>query len=158
MLHFMDESFWIAICFFLFLFLTYRPIKKAIVKSLDARIDEIKKTMEQTQKLRDDARIILEQIEMEMGHFDERQQRILESASSSTERLLATKTKEINVQINRLRDSADKYITSMKVKASQELRDEFTDHVMKLVRDYMTESKNNKTSTEEIVNNLLGKK
>lgn len=157
MMHFMDESFWIAVCFVLFIVLTYRPIKKAIVNSLDSRINEIKQTMEQTQKLRDDARIILEQIELEMKSFESREKSILESAESSTARMVENKTKEIDMQINRMRDSATKSITTLKSKASRELQEEFTQHVMTLVRTYLAESNNNSTGTEEIVNNLLGK-
>ena len=157
-MHFMDESFWIAICFVLFVFLTYRPIKRAILNSLDARIEEIRHNMEQAQKLRDDARIILEQIELEMQHFEEREKRIIESAESSTNRLVESKTKEVDMQIHRMRDSAEKSITNLKTKAQQELKEEFTQHVMSLVRTYLAESDNNSTSTENIINNLLGKK
>lgn len=157
-MHFMDESFWIAVCFVIFIVLTYRPIKKAIINSLDSRIDEIKKNMEQTQKLRDDARIILEQIELEMKSFESREQAILESAESSTSRMVESKTKEIDMQISRMRDSAEKSIGTIKAKASRELKDEFTDHVMTLVRTYLAKSDNNSTGTEEIINNLIGQK
>lgn len=158
MMHFMDESFWIAICFVLFIFLVYRPMRKAITTSLDSRIEEIKSTMEQTQKLRDDARIILEQIELEMKSFESRERSILESAESSTAKMVEHKTKEIDMQINRMRDSAAKSILTMQTKASKDLKEEFTQHVMTLVRTYLAKSDNNSTGTEEIINNLLGDK
>ena len=41
MIHFFDESFVIAVCFIIFIYLAYRPVKKAIIASLDARINEI---------------------------------------------------------------------------------------------------------------------
>lgn len=157
-MHFMDESFWIAICFFLFIFLAYRPVKKAIINSLDSRIDEIKKTMEQTQRLRDDAKIIFEQLELEMSNLEGLEKSILESAEASTHKMIDSKSKEIDMQIDRMRDSAEKSITTMKTKASNELKDEFTSHVMSLVHTYLEQSDNNSTGTEEIINNLLGKK
>ena len=52
MVHFFDESLVIAICFIIFIYLAYRPIKKAIVASLDARIDEIKTKLTETEALK----------------------------------------------------------------------------------------------------------
>lgn len=157
MMHFMDESFWVAVSFFIFIILAYKPIKQAITNSLDQRITEIKDTMEHTQRLRDDARMILEQIEIEMQNFESHKQVILDSAKSSTHRMVEGRTREIEMQISRMRDTAEKSIATMKTKASQELKEEFTQHVMMLVRDYLVKSDNNSTGTEEIVNNLLGK-
>ena len=157
MIDFIDENFWVAISFCIFVLLAFRPIKRAIVNSLDARINEIKKTLYETQKLRDDAKIILEQIGLEMQHFEDRKSRIMESAENSTSRLVETKSKEIEVYINRARDSAGKSITHLKNKASFELKEEFTHHVVSLVRTYMTESDNNSVTEEEIINHLLSK-
>lgn len=157
MLHYFDESFIVAICFLIFVFWAYRPIKKAIVNSLDARIEEIKVTMHNAQKLRDDAKIILEQIKMEIEHLESRKQEIINSAEISTNYLIQTKSKEIDMQVHRMRDSAIKSIDSLKNNASKELQEEFTEHVMDLVQSYLKESDNNKTSNQEIVKLLLQK-
>lgn len=156
MLHF-DESFIVAICFLIFVFLAYRPIKKAIVNSLDARIGEIKETMNNAQKLRDDAKIILEQLKMEMEHLESRKQEIIDSAEASTSHLIETKSKEIDLQVHRMRDSAIKSIDSLKNNASKELQEEFTEHVMDLVQHYLKESNNNQVSNEEIMKLFLQK-
>ena len=156
--HFFDESFWVAFCFVLFIVLVYKPIKKAIINSLDARIEEIKRNLEQAQKLKDDARIILEHIELEMQHFEDRKRRIIESAENSTNSLIKTKTKEIDLSINRTRDSATKSIQNMKTKATHDLKEEFTDHVMRLTRDYLEESKNNSVKDEDLLKYLLFQK
>lgn len=158
MMHFMDESFWIAVCFVIFVFLAYRPVKKAIINSLDIKIEEIKKTLTEAQKLRDDAKIILDEIQLEMENFEDRKDRIIDSAESSTSKLVETRSKEIHLQINRMRDSATKSIENLKNKASQDLKEEFTDHVMKLVKAYLEESKNNSTTDAQIADHLLGKK
>ncbi len=150
MLH-LDESFIVAICFLVFVFLAYRPIKRAVVNSLDARINEIKETMHTAQKLRDDAKIILEQLRMEVAHLDNRKQQIIDSSKASTDQLIRTKSKEIDLHIHRMRDSAIKSIDSFKNNASKELREEFTEHVMDLVQNYLKESDNNTTSDGEIM-------
>jgi F-type H+-transporting ATPase subunit b len=152
-----DESFVVAICFFIFLFLSFRPIKRAIVNSLDARIKEIKEVMHNTQKVRDDAKVLLEQCKMELDHFEERKNEMINSAETSTENLVKARSKEIDLQIRRMSDSAIKSIDSMKNNATKDLQKEFTDHVMNLVRTYLKESGNNQTSNEEVLKLFLKK-
>ena len=84
MVHFFDESLVIAICFIIFIYLAYRPIKKAIVASLDARIDEIKTKLAETEALKQEAKLLLDEIKQEMEAFEARKKSILESADIST--------------------------------------------------------------------------
>ena len=72
MIDFLDESFVVAVCFIIFIYLAYRPVRKAIVASLDARIEEIKAKLAETEKVKKDAKLLLEEIEQEMGSFEER--------------------------------------------------------------------------------------
>lgn len=157
MIHFFDESFVIAICFVVFIYLAYRPVKKAIVASLDARIDEIKTKLAETEELKRDAKVLLDEIKQEMQVFEERKKSILESADTSTQRLVETRTKEMELMLARKKDSAIKSIDNQKDKASDQMRAEFTDAVLKTVRTYLTETKNNLVSDEEIITNLLKK-
>ena len=62
-MHFFDESFVVAVCFVIFVYLAYRPIKKAIIASLDARIEEIKQKLAQAEKLKADAKSLLDKVE-----------------------------------------------------------------------------------------------
>ena len=157
MIHFFDESFVIAICFVVFIYLAYRPVKKAIVASLDARIDEIKTKLAETEELKRDAKLLLDEIKQEMQVFEERKKSILESADTSTQRLVETRTKEMELMLARKKDSAIKSIDNQKDKASDQMRAEFTDAVLKTVRTYLIETKNNSVSDEEIITNLLKK-
>lgn len=157
MIHFFDESFVIAICFVFFIYLAYRPVKKAIVASLDARIDEIKTKLAETEELKKDAKLLLDEIKQEMEVFEERKKSILESADTSTQRLVETRTKEMELMLARKKDSAIKSIDNQKEKASDQMRAEFTDAVLKTVRTYLIETKNNSVSDEEIISHLLKK-
>jgi len=157
MTHFLDENFVVAVCFIIFIYLAYRPVKKAIVSSLDARIHEIKQKLAETEKLKQDAKLILNEIEQEMAKFEERKKSILESAKNSTQRLIDTKAKEMDLLLKRKKDSAVKSIENERVKASNIMRTEFTDTVLNMVRSYLVETKNNSTSDEEILNNFIKK-
>ena len=157
MTHFLDESFVVAVCFIIFIYLAYRPVKKAIVTSLDARINEIKQKLAETEKLKQDAKLMLSEIEQEMAEFEERKKEILESAKNSTQRLVETKAKEMDLLLARKKDSAIKSIENERVKASNTMRAEFTDTVLNTVRSYLVETKNNSTSDEEILNHFIKK-
>jgi F-type H+-transporting ATPase subunit b len=157
MIHFFDESFVIALCFIFFVYLAYRPVKKAIVASLDVRIDEIKTKLAETEELKKDAKLLLDEIKQEIQVFEERKKSILKNADTITQRLVETKTKEMELMLARKKDSAIKSIYNQKERASDQMRAEFTDAVLKTVRTYLIETKNNSVSDEEIILHLLKK-
>ncbi len=157
MMHFFDESFVVAVCFVIFVYLAYRPVKKAIIASLDARIEEIKQKLTQAEKLKADAKSLLDKVEKELGDFEVRKKDILESAQNSTERLVETRNKELSLLLARKKDSAIKAIDNEREKASDKLRSEFTETVLKLVKTYLTQTKNNDVSDQEIIERFLKK-
>lgn len=156
--HFFDESLVIAICFVIFIYFAYRPVKKAIVASLDARINEIKTKLAETEALKKEAKLLLDEIKHEMEAFEIRKKSILESADISTQRLIETRRKEMELMLARKKDSALKSIENQKEKASGQLRAEFIESVTKIVRAYLIETKNNSVSDEEIIARLMNTK
>ncbi len=156
-MHFFDESFVVAICFIIFIYFAYKPVKKAIMASLDVRIDEIKTKLAETEKLKQDAKQLLDEIKQEMEIFEERKESILESADNSTKRLVEIRTKEMELMLARKKDSAIKSIDNQKDKVSDEMRAEFTDAVLNTVRTYLVETKNNSISDEEILSHFIKK-
>ena len=157
-MHFIDENFWVGISFLIFLYFAYRPVKKAIINSLDSRIRDIKETLSQAEKLKNEAKLLLEQTEQEVRYFEEYNQQALSSAVQSTERLVEAKTKEMENAITRKSDLVKNLIENEKTKAFNKLKDEFTNNVISLVTSYLKESKNNNISNEEIINKLFDKK
>lgn len=156
MVHFFDESLVIAICFVIFIYFAYRPVKKAIVASLDARINEIKTKLAETEALKKEAKLLLDEIKHEMEAFEIRKKSILESADIiSTQRLIETRKKEMELMLTRKKDSAIKSIENQKEKASDQMRAEFIETVTKVVRAYLIETKNNSVSDEEIIARLM---
>ena len=157
MINFFDESFVVALCFVFFIYFAYRPVKKAIVASLDARIDEIKTKLAETEELKKDAKLLLDEIKQEMQVFEERKSSILENADTVTQRLVEIRTKEMELMLARKKDLAIKSIDNQKERASDQMRIEFTDTVLKTVRTYLIETKNNSISDEKIISLLLKK-
>lgn len=157
MIHFFDESFVIAVCFIIFIYLAYRPVKKAIIASLDARINEIKEKLAKAERLKEEAKSLLDEVEKELDEFEARKKDIITSAQNSIERLVETKNKEISLLLARKKDSAIKAIDNEREKASDSLKLEFTETVLNLVKNYLIQTKNNAVSDQEIIERFIKK-
>ena len=157
-MHFFDENFWIAVSFVIFLYFAYKTIKKAIINSLDAKINEIKEKLAQTEKIKAETKLLLEATQKEMENFEEYKHQIINKAKISTEKLIEKRTKEMEIALTRKSEDDIKIIENEKSKISQQLRDEFTDTVINLVRSYLAKSKNNSVSDEEIINRFIKQK
>jgi F-type H+-transporting ATPase subunit b len=157
-MHFFDENFWVAISFILFLYFAYKPVKKAIINSLDAKIDDIKQKFAESEKIKTEAKLLLEEIQKEMTNFEEYKKQIISKAKDSTEKLIEKRTKEMEIALDRKSKSANQIIENEKSKISEELKNEFTESVINSVRNYLIESKNNSISDEEIIDKFINHK
>jgi F-type H+-transporting ATPase subunit b len=157
MIHFFDESFVIAVCFIIFIYLAYRPVKKAIIASLDARINEIKEKLAKAERLKEEAKNLLDEVEKELDEFEARKKDIITSAQNSIERFVETKNKEISLLLACKKDSAIKSIDNEREKASNSLKLEFTETVLNLVKNYLVQTKNNAVSDQEIIERFIKK-
>lgn len=157
-MHFFDENFWVAVSFIVFLYFAYRPVKKAIINSLDSKINDIKDKLAQTEKVRAEAKLLLEEIQKEIEKFEDYKEEIINKAKISTENLVKKRTKEMELALSRKSDSASQLIENEKSRISEELRNEFTDTVINIVKNYLVESKNNSISDEEIIDKFISKK
>ncbi|MBN8512147.1 MAG: hypothetical protein J0L79_03840 [Rickettsiales bacterium] len=157
MMHIFDESFVIAICFIIFIYLAFRPVKKAIIASLDARIKEIKQTLSESEKVRSEAKQLLNSVEGELNNFEKKKTDLLANAQNSIERYVEIRNKEINDILERKKESALKSIEHETYKASSRMQSEFTNEVLDLVKKYLAKTKNNGIDDKEILEHLYKK-
>ncbi|WP_419234864.1 F0F1 ATP synthase subunit B [Rickettsia endosymbiont of Nabis limbatus] len=156
-MHFLDESFWLAISFIIFVCLIYRPAKKAILKSLDTKILEVQERVLKAKKLKDDAKLLFEQTEEQIKNLEALQLQMTKENNEITEKIVQEKTKEIEEFLEHKKIETIKLIESQKLLASKELQDEFSDEVVKLVLEYFHSTKNNNLSETDIAKNLMDK-
>ena len=157
-MHFLDENFLVAVSFIVFLYFAYKPVKKAIINSLDVKIDDIKQKFAESEKIKTEAKLLLEEIHKEMMNFEEYKKQIINKAKDSTEKLIKKRTKEMEIALDRKSKSANQIIENEKSKISEELKNEFIDSVINSVRNYLIESKNNSISDEEIIDKFINHK
>ena len=94
-MHFFDENFWVAISFILFVYFAYKPVKKAIINSLDVKIDDIKQKFAESEKIKTEAKLLLEEIQKEMMNFEEYKKQIINKAKDIIRKSLDLMIKEV---------------------------------------------------------------
>jgi len=156
-MHFIDEKFWIAVSFVIFLYFAYRPLRKALVSTLDAKILEIKKQLEEAVKLRSEAAALLQEVTLEVDKFSDKKNELVESSKKSSDHLMHIREKELESILMRKKKLAIQSIENHKIKASEEMVSGFTDSVFGLVRQYLSESQNNSTSDKELISRFVKK-
>lgn len=150
----MNAEFWVAICFFLFVFAAYRPVKKAIVNALEQKIAMIKEDLLQAQALRDEAKNTLNEFKDEIKKFEKRKSELEKSAAEATENMLNLKKQELAKQLNNMQESSKQSIEAIKLKACRDLEAHFIDKAIYISQEYLEKSKEDAFSNLEIIKHL----
>ena len=153
----LDENFIIALCFLIFIYFSYKPIRNAIISSLDAKINDIKNKLSETEKLRNEAKSLLLEVEKEMDSFELQKNDILNSAQVSTKKLVELRKKESEILLTRHKNLAIESINTQKKLACNKMKSEYMEEVLDLVTSYLKETNNNSASDKEILQNSIQK-
>ena len=157
MIHWLDESFVMAICFVIFVYIAYRPIKKVILNTLDTKIDQIKQQLHDTEQLKTDAKLLLTQIQQEISSFEDQKQIAINNAQDSSSDFIKTKQIEIDKLITHKKEQALINIENEAKQYSSAMSHEFTETVVLLVKQYLAETSNNSVSDKQIMLHLHSK-
>ena len=95
---FSDPQFWVAIAFVIFLLAVFKPIKKILSASLDSKILEIKKNIEEAENLKNETQLTLSDIKKRQN--------------------------EVKSEINNIRDNANKKVKDLESATKQKLNDQ----------------------------------
>jgi len=95
---FSDPQFWVAVSFFLFILAIFNPVRKILKSSLDSQISEIKKNIEETENLKNEAHKTLTELE--------------------------TRKNEVQKEIKELKISTENKISELKQSYSKKLADQ----------------------------------
>ena len=76
-----DETFWVAVAFFIFVILSFKKIKKILIESLDKRIKEIKIRINEAKKIKEEAEINLKEAKKNLKKIIDDKKRIIEDTN-----------------------------------------------------------------------------
>ena len=119
-----DATFWIAISFFIFLgVLIYLKVPQKINNSLIDKINEIKKELEEAEKLKEEAKILLSDYENKIDKSKKETQQIINLAKKESEKTILEKTKNFYQMMDVRKNSAEQKIIQMKKNALKDIKD-----------------------------------
>ena len=92
-----DATFWVAVSFFIFLAaLIYLKIPQKMNISLNSKISEIKKELDEAEKLKEEAKILLSDYESKLDKSKKESRLIIETAKKENEKNILEKTKKFH--------------------------------------------------------------
>ena len=80
-----DSTFWVAIAFLVFIIAVFKPLRKATAGALDDKIAQIRREVEEAQRLREEAQSTLASYQLKQRDAGQEVQLMMEQAKSEAE-------------------------------------------------------------------------
>ena len=118
-----DATFWVAISFFIFLgVLIYLKVPQKINSSLTNQINEIKKELDEAEKLKVEAKNLLSDYEDKIDKSKKEVQKITNLAKKDSEKMIVEKTQKFYQIMEDRKKNTEQKITLMKKNALKEIK------------------------------------
>ena len=118
-----DATFWVAISFFIFLAcLIYLKIPQKINSSLTNQIDEIKKELDNAEKLKIEAKNLLSDYENKIDKSKKETKEIINLAKKDSDKAVLEKTQHFHQLMEDRKKNIEQKITQMKTDALKDIK------------------------------------
>lgn len=96
-----SEKWWVAVAFFIFVFLFVKYIWPKIAGGLDGRSNAIEASLKEAEALKEEAQAILAEAERKIAEADKTAQKMIETAKADSKQMAINAEKEIEEEIDR---------------------------------------------------------
>ena len=118
-----DATFWVAISFIIFFVgLVYLKVPEKINFTLNKLINEIKRELEEAEKLKDEAKNLLSEYEIKLNGANENSKNVLNKAKKDSEKFILEQTEIFHKQIENKKKNAEDKIKRMKENAIEDIK------------------------------------
>ena len=118
-----DATFWVAISFFIFLgVLIYLKVPHRINSSLNDQINEMKKELDEAEKLKVEAKNLLSDYENKIDKSIKETKQIIDLAKKNSEKTILEKTKKFHQIMEVRKKNAEQKINQMKENALKDIK------------------------------------
>ena len=160
-----DATFWVAVSFFIFFgCLIYLKVPQKINNSLTYQINEIKKEIDEAEKLKIEAKNLLSNYESKIDKSKKETREIINFAKKDSEKIILTKTEKFHQIIENKKKNAEQKIVQMKENALKDIKNisveisiKAVEHLIKnsidknkLEKLYITSLEQDKTSLKHL--------
>ncbi len=118
-----DATFWVAVSFFIFFGgLIYLKLPQKINSSLVNQINEMKKELDEAEKLKVEAKNLLNVYESKLDKSKKETQEIIQKAKNDSEKNILEKTEKFHQMVEERKKSTEEKITQMKENALRDIK------------------------------------
>ena len=118
-----DATFWVAISFFIFFgVLIYLKVPQKINNSLNDQIKEIKKELDEAEKLKVESKNLLSNYEDKIDKSEKKVREIINLAKRDSEKMIVEKTQKFHQVMEDRRKNAEQKINLMKENALKDIK------------------------------------
>ena len=118
-----DATFWVAVSFFIFLgALIYLKMPQKVNNSLSDKIDEIKKELENAEKLKEEAKNLLSDYENKIDKSKKETKEIINKAKKQSEQNIIEKTERFHQMMDERKKNTEIKILQMKKNAIRDIK------------------------------------
>ncbi len=119
-----DPTFWVAVSFFIFLAgLVYLKVPQKINASLADQINKIKKEIDESEKLKVEAKNLLSDYENKIDKSKKETQKIIDDAKKLNEKIILEKTQKFHEMMEKKKKNIEQKIILMKQNALKDIKD-----------------------------------
>lgn len=119
---FHDPTFWVAVAFVVLVILLFKPVRAKMLDGLDAKIAEIRREVEEAERLREEAQSLLASYQRQQRQAIQEAENIIARAKADAERHRAEGEEAIKEAIRRQEEQAREKIAQAEAAAIQEVR------------------------------------
>ena len=150
-----DATFWVAISFFIFFAgLIYLKVPQKINGSLINQINEIKKELDEAEKLKVEAKNLLSDYESKIDKSKKEVQEIINLAKKNSEKIILEGTKEFHQLIEGKKKNTEQKIIQMKENALKDIKNISVKISMEAV-EYLIKNSIDKNKLEKLYTKSL---
>ena len=118
-----DATFWVAISFFIFFGgLIYLKVPQKINISLTDKVNEIKKELDESEKLKEEAKNLFADYENKIDKSKKETKKIIDLAKKESEKVIIEKTKKFYQIIEERKKTAEQKIAQLKEKTLNDIK------------------------------------
>ena len=150
-----DATFWVAISFFIFFgVLIYLKVPQKINITMANQINEIKKELDNAEKLKEEAKNLLSDYENNIDKSIKESKEIIDIAKKDNEKIIIEKTKKFHQIIEERKKNNEQKIFQMKENALKDIKNISVKISMETVENFIKNSID-KNKLEKIYDNSL---
>lgn len=153
----LDEKFWLAICFVVFIIFAYRPIKKAVLGVIDRRIDLIRNELKNAKAMRVEAEAALEESQKHLESIVAARNNLLKTAKMDIAKISKESERELDILLERKERDTENRLEQLKANATKDLSKTFTKVAKELTEQYFNENKSKLPKDQILASHLLKK-